>query len=108
VPGYVSRAAAFHAKGVSDIVCISVNDAFVMAAWGKDQGADGKVRMLADPNAELTKAMGLEVELAKLGGTRCKRFAAVVTDGVITKLAVEPESGTGLTCSLADPLLQLL
>ena len=108
LPGFVEHAAALKAKGVDEIVCMAVNDAFVMAAWGKDQGADGKVRMLADPNAELTKAMGLEVELAKLGGTRCKRFAAIVTDGVITKLAVEPESGTGLTCSLADPLLQLL
>jgi len=155
LPGYVKHAAAFKAKGVDELVCVSVNDPFVMAAWGKAQAADGKVRCLADTNAEvrascaveacsggarrwahardlggpaalnsrmapfaladppphsrpllqLAKALGLSVELGVLGGTRCKRFSALVEDGTITKLHVEPESGTGLTCSLADPLL---
>jgi peroxiredoxin 5 len=105
LPGYVKSADAFKAKGVHEIVCVAVNDPFVMAAWGKAQAADGKVRVLADTNAELAKALGLAVELGVLGGTRCKRFSALVEDGVITKLNVEPEAGTGLTCSLADPLL---
>lgn len=108
LPGYVKSADKFKAKGVHEIVCVSVNDPFVMAAWGKDQKAEGKVRCLADTNAELAKALGVAVELGVLGGTRCKRFSALVEDGTITALNVEPEAGTGLTCSLADPLLAQL
>lgn len=100
-PTYSTR----HKVPADEIVCVSVNDPFVMGAWAKDQGAEGKVRCLADPQAELAKALGLDVNLAVLGGTRVKRFSALVEDGKITKLNVEPEAGTGLTCSLADPLL---
>ncbi len=88
-----------------EIVCLSVNDPFVQAAWGKAHGADGKVRMIADTNAELTKSLGLELDLTKaLGSVRCKRFAMVVEDGKVTKLSIEPDN-TGLTCTLAEPIL---
>jgi 2-Cys peroxiredoxin 5 len=106
-PGYVSNAEAIKSKGVAEIACISVNDPFVMDAWGKALGAEGKVRMFADTNAELTKAMGLDVNLSVLGGVRTKRFSAIIEDGTITALNVEPDN-TGLTCSLADPLLKAL
>ena len=108
LPGYVADAAKYKSKGVDEILCVSVNDPFVMAAWGEAQGAAGKVRMLADTNAELAKALGLDVELGVLGGTRCKRFSALVDHGVIKALNVEPESGTGLTCSLSGALLPAL
>jgi len=105
LPGYVAKAADIKAKGVDEIVCISVNDPFVMGAWGKDQGAEGKVRMLADTCAELTKAFGLDLDLsAVLGSVRCKRFSMMVEDGTVTKLNVEPD-GTGLTCSLAEAIM---
>lgn len=79
-----------------------------MAAWGERAGAAGAVRMLADTNAELAKALGLDVELAALGGVRCKRFSALVDKGVVTALNVEPDGGTGLTCSLSGALLPAL
>ena len=102
LPGYVTAAAELKAKGVEEIVCVSVNDPFVMEAWGKDQGAEGKVRMLADTCGDLTKALELDLDLAAvLGSVRCKRFSMLVEDGTVTKLNVEPD-GTGLTCSLAE------
>ena len=102
----MSAAEGLKAGGVDEIVCVSVNDPFVMEAWGKDQAAAGKVRMLADTAAELTKALELELDLsAVLGNVRCKRFSMVVEDGTVTKLNVEPD-GTGLTCSLADKISQ--
>lgn len=88
-------------------MCITVNDAFVAAAWGEALNATGKVRILADANAELTKALGLELDLTGpfgLGGLRTKRFSAVVVNGEITALNVEPD-GTGLSCSLAPSVL---
>jgi 2-Cys peroxiredoxin 5 len=108
LPGYIAAAADFKAtKGVHELVCISVNDPFVMEAWGKAQGADGKVRMLADTTGAFTKALGLDLDLtAALGGVRCKRFSAVVDNGVVTTLNVEPtEAPTGMTCSLAEKCL---
>ncbi len=79
-----------------------------MAAWGDAHKANGKVRLLADTNAELTKALGLDLDLSKpLGSVRCKRFSAIIDNGVITHLNVEPDN-TGLTCSLADPLVKQL
>ena len=85
-------------------VCLSRHP-FVMEAWGKDQGATGKVRMLADTCGDLTKALELELDLsAVLGNVRSKRFSMVVEDGKVTKLNVEPD-GTGLTCSLADRII---
>lgn len=76
-----------------------------MAAWGEHSGAKDKVRMLADTNAELAKALGLDFNAAALGGTRCKRFSAFVDNGVVKALNIEPE-GTGLTCSLSNVILE--
>ena len=92
---------------MDEIVCITVNDAFVAGAWGEALDVAGKVRILADSDAELTKALGLELDLTGpfgLGGLRTKRFSALVVDGEITVLNVEPD-GAGLTCSLAPSLL---
>ena len=90
LPGYVEHAAAIRAKGVDTIACLSVNDAFVMDAWGKDQKVGNDVLMLADGNAELAKALGLEMDGTGYGmGTRVKRFSMVVEDGVVKSLNVE-------------------
>ena len=90
LPGFVQHAAEFTAKGVDTVVCLAVNDPFVMAAWGKDQGVDGKVVMLADGSGALTKAMGLELDLTARGlGVRSQRFALVAKDKVVTHLAIE-------------------
>lgn len=90
LPGFVSHAADFKAKGVDTIACIAVNDVFVMNAWGKDQSADGKVMMLADGNADFSKALGLELDASGFGmGTRGQRFAFIAKDGVVTELNVE-------------------
>ena len=110
LPGYIADAAKFRAKGVDDIVCITVNDAFVAGQWASALGAEGKVRVLADSNAELTKALGMELDLTGpfgLGGLRTKRFSALVEDSNITKLNLEPDN-TGLTCSLSPTLLSTL
>ena len=90
VPGFVAEASALKAKGVDTVACISVNDAFVMGAWGKDQKTDGKVMMLADGSGDFTKAMGLSMDLTKNGmGVRSQRYAMIVKDGVIKDLFVE-------------------
>ncbi|MEQ8442295.1 MAG: peroxiredoxin [Alphaproteobacteria bacterium] len=90
LPGFVQNADAIRAKGVDAIGCMAVNDAFVMDAWGKDQGAGDKVDMLADGSAAFVKALGLELDLQAAGlGTRGQRFAMVVDDGTVTHLAVE-------------------
>ena len=107
LPGYVANFDAISAKGVDVVACVSVNDAFVMGAWGEAQGANGKVRMLADPAGDFTKAVGLGVNAAVLGGLRSKRYSMVIEDGVVTALNVEPD-GFGLSCSLADPLMEQL
>lgn len=90
LPGYVEQAAALKAKGVDEIWCVSVNDAFVMGAWGREQGTDGKVRMLADGSALWTKALGLELDLIQRGmGVRSQRYSALIEDGVVKTLNVE-------------------
>jgi glutaredoxin/glutathione-dependent peroxiredoxin len=90
LPGYVVMADQMKAKGVERIVCLSVNDAFVMKAWGESSNAS-EIVMLADGNAELTKALGLELDASGFGmGTRCKRFAMIIEDGKVTSLDVEP------------------
>uniref|UniRef100_A0A669BSL3 Peroxiredoxin-5 n=1 Tax=Oreochromis niloticus TaxID=8128 RepID=A0A669BSL3_ORENI len=108
LPGFVQQAAELKNKGIQEIACISVNDAFVMAAWGKEHGADGKVRMLADPTGAFTKAVDLLLDndqiVQVLGNKRSKRYSMLVEDGVVKKLNVEPD-GTGLTCSLASSIL---
>ena len=90
VPGYVEHLGDLKAKRVDEVWCISVNDGYVMAAWGRDQRAIGKVRMLGDGNAELTRKLGLEVDLTKGGmGTRCARFSMLVDNGVVKQINVE-------------------
>lgn len=90
LPGYVAKAADLKGKGIDRIACLSVNDAFVMDAWGKDQKVGDNVLMLADGNAEFTKAVGLEMDGSGYGmGTRSKRYAMVVQDGVVKDLYVE-------------------
>ena len=98
VPGFVENAAALAGKGIESIVCMSVNDAFVMGAWGKDQGAGDTVIMAADGSADLTKAMGLEFDLSSRGfGVRCKRFAMVVNDGMVESIDLEEDGGYEVT-----------
>lgn len=107
LPGFVEKAAEIRAKGVDEIVCMSVNDAFVMGAWGKDQGAGGKVRMLADGNGDFTKALGLTMDGSAFGmGQRSQRYALIAKDGVVEQLLVEP--GPGLDASSADSVLSKL
>ena len=90
VPGYVQHADAIKAKGVDTIACISVNDAFVMGAWGKDQNVGNKVMMLADGSAEFTKATGLELDLVARGmGVRCQRFSMIVDNGVVQSINID-------------------
>lgn len=90
VPGYVEQWGAFKEKGIDDIICVSVNDAYVMNAWAKSQGTEGKVRMLADGSAEFTRALGLEQDLGARGmGVRSQRYALYADNGVVRVLAVE-------------------
>jgi len=91
LPGFVTKASELRAKGVDEVVCVSVNDAFVMDSWGKSAEAGDKVRMLADGNAEFADAMGLAVDASSHGmGRRSQRYAAIVEDGVVKHLAVDP------------------
>lgn len=104
VPGYVQHAAEFKAKGVDEIWCISVNDAFVMGAWGREQKAVGTVRMMADGNADFSKALGLDADFSKFGmGTRSQRYSMLVVDGVVKQLNVE--EGGKFEVSNAETLL---
>jgi peroxiredoxin len=90
VPSYVHNYDQLKAKGVDDIICMSVNDAFVMGAWARDQKSGGKVRMMGDGSATFTKALGLELDLNARGmGTRCQRFSMLVDNGVVKTLNVE-------------------
>ena len=90
VPSYVANLDKLKAKGVSDVICMSVNDAFVMGAWARDQKSVGKVRLMGDGSAAYTKALGLEFDLTAKGlGVRCQRFSMLVDDGVVKKLNVE-------------------
>ena len=90
VPGFVEQADALKAAGVDEIWCISVNDAFVMGAWGRDQKTAGKVRMMADGSADFTKAAGLTLDLTARGmGVRSQRYSMLVVDGVVKSLNIE-------------------
>ena len=107
LPGFVEQAEAIKAKGVDTIACLSVNDAFVMGAWGKDQGVGDKVMMLADGSAAFTKAVGLELDLEDAGfGLRSQRYAMVVDDGVVS--AVNVEQGGEFKVSSAEAILDAL
>jgi peroxiredoxin len=98
LPGFVRQADQLSAKGVDRIACIAVNDAWVMDAWGKDQGVGDKILLLADGNAAFTEAMGLALDGSGFGlGTRSQRYAAVIEDGVITHLDVEPSGGVDVS-----------
>ena len=106
LPGYVVNADTIKSKGVDSIVCMSVNDAFVMGAWGKAQNAD-EIIMLADGNGELTAALGLELDGSGFGlGTRSQRFAMIVEDGKVTHLNIE--EGPGVDVSSAETMMALL
>ena len=90
VPGYVAKAAELKAAGVDEIWCLSVNDAFVMGAWGKDQKTEGKLRMVGDGDAVFAKAMGLTLDLNGKGlGLRSNRYSALIKDGKVVQLKVE-------------------
>ncbi len=90
LPGFVQNADQLKAKGVDVSACMAVNDAFVMGAWGKDQGVGDKVVMLADGSADFTRKLGLELDLTARGlGVRCQRFALIAKDGKVTHVAVE-------------------
>lgn len=90
VPGYIAHADALKAKGVDEIWCVSVNDAFVMGAWGREQKATGIVRMMGDGSAEFTKALGMEFDLTARGmGVRSQRYSMLVEDGVVKQLNLE-------------------
>jgi glutaredoxin/glutathione-dependent peroxiredoxin len=90
LPGYVDKAEALKAKGVDTIACVSVNDAFVMGAWGKDQKAEDKVMMLADGSGDFTRAVGLELDATRNGlGKRSQRYSMLVDNGVVKALHVE-------------------
>ena len=107
LPGFVLRAEALSAKGVDKVVCVSVNDSFVMGAWGRDQNVGSSVVMLADGNGELAEALGLTMDGSGFGlGSRSQRYAAILQDGVVTWLAVEP--GLGLNASSVEEVLAAL
>ena len=94
LPGFVQHADAIKAKGVDEVVCMAVNDPFVMAAWARDQGVGDKILMLADGSAAFTRALGLELDLVARGlGVRSQRFALVAEDGKVTHLAIEAPGG---------------
>lgn len=104
LPGFVEKAEALRAAGVDEIWCLSVNDAFVMGAWGRDQHTAGKVRMMADGSADFTRALGLTLDLKAAGlGERSQRYSMLVQDGVVKTLNVEP--GNKFEVSGADTLL---
>ncbi|MFW6051403.1 MAG: peroxiredoxin [Myxococcota bacterium] len=108
LPGFVAKADELKAKGVDEIVCLAVNDPFVMKAWGDAHGAQGKVTMLPDGNGELTRKLGLEMDGSGAGlGTRGKRFSMLVEDGVVKSLDVE-EKASEVTVSGAEACLRAL
>jgi peroxiredoxin len=112
VPGFVARIDELKAKGIDTIVCTAVNDVFVLTHWSKDTGADGKILMLADGNADFAKKLGLEIDLTQFGlGVRSKRYSMLVEDGVVMKLNVEDappqhdKSSAETLCSQIDHTL---
>ena len=107
LPGYIDNAPAIRAKGVDTIACMSVNDVFVMAAWGDSTGAGDNVLMLADGNGTYAAALGLELDASGSGmGTRAQRFSMLVDDGVVTQLNIEPAGEFGV--SSAETALEQL
>lgn len=108
LPGYVQHFEALSDKGVDTIACLSVNDAFVMGAWGKAQNADGKVLMLADGNCELTEKLGLVMDGSAFGmGKRSLRYAMIVRNGVVESLNIESNPGAAVESGAEAVLAQL-
>lgn len=105
LPGFVHHADEIRARGIDEIACVSVNDAMVMGAWGREHGAEGKVRMLSDGLGEFTRALGLEQDMSAKGyGVRSRRYAMLIEDGKIADLQVEPPGEYGV--SSAEAVLQ--
>ncbi len=99
LPGYIDQAADFEAKGIA-LFCLSVNDPFVMRAWGQQAGTEGKITLLADSSGELTKALGLDIDLSSAGlGVRAKRFALTLDDGIVKDIQVDASTND---CDLAS------
>ena len=108
LPGFVERSADIKAKGVDEIACVAVNDAFVMGAWGREQKTEGKVRMLADGSGDLVRALGLELDLSKGGlGIRSQRYSMLVDHGVVKSLNIEKQPGQ-VDVSGAEAMLRAL
>ena len=105
VPGYVAKLDELKGKGVDEVWCVAANDGFVMAAWGRELGAIGKVRMLGDGSAELAKALGLSVDIPGMG-TRIKRCSLLVDDGIVQQVNVE--EGRNFDVSSAEAMLAQL
>jgi peroxiredoxin len=98
MPGFVAEGDQLKAKGVDRIVCVAINDPWVMEAWGKDQGAGDKITLLSDGNGDFTEAMGLAFDGSGFGlGKRSQRYAAIIEDGVIQSLDVEPGGGVNVS-----------
>lgn len=107
LPSFIDRADEIHSRGVDAIVCIAVNDAFVMDAWARERGAGERVQLLADGNGDLTRAMGLDIDASGFGmGLRSQRYAAIVDDGIVTELRVEKPMKYEV--SSAEAILDLL
>jgi peroxiredoxin len=108
LPGFIEKSEELRAAGVDTIVCMSVNDAFVMGAWGQQQGANGKVMMVGDGNAELTQKMGLSVDSSGFGmGTRSVRFSMIVRNGEVETLNIEQNPGQAVDSGAENLLSQL-
>ena len=108
LPGFVERAADIKAKGVDEIACVAVNDAFVMGAWGREQKTEGKVSMLADGSGVLVRALGRELDLSKGGlGIRSQRYSMLVDNGVVKSLNIEKQPGQ-VDVSGAEAMLRAL
>lgn len=108
LPGYVVKHEEIRARGVDTIACLSVNDAFVMGAWGESQNTEGNILLLADGSCSLTQALGMELDLTERGlGVRSQRYVLIADDGVVTHLNLEPSPGE-LSNSDADTVLGML
>jgi peroxiredoxin len=108
LPGFVGKAAELKAKGIDEIACVAVNDAAVLGAWARDQKSEGKVTMLADGSGDFARALGLELDLKRLGlGMRSQRYAMLVEDGVVKSFNLEPQPGQ-VEASSAEAMLKAI
>ena len=108
LPGFINKSDELREKGVDTIVCLSVNDAFVMGAWGQQQGANGKVLMVGDGNGELTEKLGLSMDGSGFGmGTRSLRYSMIVRDGVVETVNIESNPGQAVESGVDNLMSQL-